>query len=164
MNVQSARALHHAVCAGRPLLERVVTVDGNAIQRPGNYVIPLGTEIRHVLETCGIDWDQNPTLIAGGPIMGRSMQAEATVNAGTGGVLALTRDEVSKPSIDPCIRCGQCQEVCPADLPSRQLIRQPNEMLLECIECGMCQFTCPSQRPILQEIRTAKSQLREFNK
>jgi len=164
LNVQSTRALHRAVCEHRPLVDRVVTVDGNAIRRPGNYVVPLGTEIRHVLDACGVDWDQTPTLIAGGPIMGSPVEPEAIVTAGTGGILALTRDEISEPIHGPCIRCGLCQEVCPMTLSSAQLIRQPTDMLLECIECGMCQFTCPSQRPLLQEIRKAKSHLRDTNR
>jgi len=163
LNVQSARALHRAVCEHRPLVDRVVTVDGNAVQRPGNYVVPLGTEIRHVLEACGVDWDQTSTVIAGGPIMGSPVEPGAIVTAGTSGVLALTADEISAPSHDPCIRCGRCQEVCPLALPSGQMIHQPTDLLLECIECGMCQFTCPAQRPILQEIRKAKSHLRDAN-
>jgi electron transport complex protein RnfC len=141
-----------------------VTIDGNAIQRPGNYVVPLGTEVRHVLDACGVDWDQTPTVIAGGPIMGSPVEPEAIVTAGTGGILALTRDEISEPSHGPCIRCGRCQEVCPLALPSGQLIRQSNDLLLECIECGMCQYTCPAQRPILQEIRKVKSRLRDDDK
>ena len=161
INVQSARALHRAVCERRPLLDRVVTVDGNAIQRPGNYVIPLGTEIRHVLDACGVDWDEAPTVIAGGPIMGSPVEPDAVVTAGMGGVLALTRDEISQPRHDPCIRCGGCQDVCPLGLPSGQLVRRPTDALLECIECGMCQFVCPAQRPILQEVRKAKAHLRD---
>jgi electron transport complex protein RnfC len=160
LNVQSARALHRAVCERRPLVDRVVTVDGNAIQRPGNYVVSLGTEIHHVLDACGVDWDQKPTVIAGGPIMGRPVEPGAIVTAGTSGILALTTDEISTPSPNPCIRCGRCQEVCPMALPASQLIRRPTEMLLNCIECGMCQFTCPAQQPILQKIRKAKSHLR----
>lgn len=163
INVQSARALHRAVCEQRPLLDRVVTVDGNAIGRPGNYVVPLGTEIRHVLDACGVDWDQMKTLITGGPIMGTTVDPEAIVAAGTGGILALTRDEMSKPNSDPCIRCGLCQEVCPLALPSGQLVRRPNGKLLDCIECGLCQYACPARRPILQEIRKAKSRLRNTN-
>jgi electron transport complex protein RnfC len=163
LNVQSARALHRAVCEHRPLIDRVVTIDGNAIRRPGNYVVPLGTEIRHVLDSCGVDWGQTPTVIAGGPIMGSQVEPEAIVTAGTSGILALTTEEISESSHDPCIRCGRCQEVCPMALPSGQLVRKPTDLLLECIECGMCQFTCPAQRPILQEIRRAKSHLREAN-
>ena len=160
MNVQSARALHQAVCQRRPLLDRVVTVDGNAVRRPGNYVIPLGTEIRHVLDACGVEWDRAATVIAGGPIMGSPVELDAVVTAGMGGVLALTRDEISEPGHDPCIRCGGCQQVCPVGLPSGQLVRRPTDALLECIECGMCQFICPAQRPILEEVRKAKARLR----
>ncbi len=163
LNVQSAQALHRAVCEQRPLVDRIVTVDGNTIQRPGNYVVPLGTEIRHVLDICGVDWDQAQRVIAGGPIMGSPVQPETVVTAGTGGILALSGDEISEPNHNPCIRCGNCQEVCPMALPSRQLLRRPTDQLLECIECGMCQFSCPAQQPILQEIRKAKSHLRDAN-
>jgi electron transport complex protein RnfC len=161
INVQTARALHHAVCEKRPLLDRVVTVDGNAIGRPGNYEIPIGTELQHVLDVCDVAWDQEPTLIAGGPMMGRRVDRGAVVTPGTGGILALTRNELHFSQDVPCIRCGRCQEVCPLDLPSGQLLRRPTNVLLACIECGICQFACPSQRPILQQIRTAKSRLRK---
>ncbi len=161
LNVQSARALHRAVCETRPLVDRVVTVDGNAIQRPGNYVVPLGTEIGHVLNACGIDWDQDPTLVVGGLVMGSRAELDSLVTAGTGGILALTSDEISNPSPGPCIRCGSCQAVCPRDLPAGQLVRQPGNLLLECVECGVCQIACPAERPLLEDIRKAKSQLRD---
>ncbi len=159
LNVQSARSLHQAVCEQRPLVDRVVTVDGNAIRRPGNYVVPLGTEIRHVLNVCGIDWEQTPTVINGGPVMGRRVELDSTVTAGTGGILALTSDEISDPSPGPCIRCGSCQAVCPRDLPAGQLVRQPSNLLFECVECGVCQIACPAERPLLEDIRKVKSRL-----
>ena len=159
INVQTARALHRAVCECRTLTDRVVTVDGGAIAQPGSYVVPIGTEIGHVLHACGIDWNKAVKLIEGGPMMGCPTDENATVSAGTIAILALAKDEVSNTHHDPCIRCGRCQDVCAFGLPVAQLLLRPTNQLQDCIECGMCQFACPARRPMLSKIRQAKRDL-----
>ena len=159
VNVQTARALHRAVCQRRPLVDRVITVDGDAIRRPGNYVVPIGTEVGHILEVCGVDWEHTAAVIAGGPMMGRAAGPESIVTGGTGAVLALGDREISWTGSDPCIQCGQCQEVCPLALPVCWLVRRPNRTVFQCIECGICQFACPAGRALLPGLRKAKQTL-----
>ena len=157
MNVQSTRALHEAVCLGRPLIDRVITVDGGAVGRPGNYRVPIGTEIGHVLDVCEVDPSKASVILSSGPMMGSLAERETPVTGGTGGVLALTAEELTQAQPEPCIRCGQCLEVCPFDLPAAHLVERPSKAVLGCIECGACQFICPARIPLVSELRRAKA-------
>jgi electron transport complex protein RnfC len=157
MNVQSARALHEAVCLGRPLIDRVITVDGGAVGRPGNYRVPIGTEVGHVLDVCEVDSSKASAILSSGPMMGSVAERETPVVGGTGAVLALTAEELKQAQPEPCIRCGQCLEVCPFDLPAAYLIERPSKEVLGCIECGACQFICPARIPLVSELQRAKA-------
>ena len=159
INVQTARALHHAVCDREPLLARVITVDGSAVASPGNYTVPIGTEVGHVLTQCGVRLDEAAALIVGGPMMGTPAGLETPIGPGTGGVLALGREQISDLVDRPCVRCGECMDACPFGLPVGLLLEEPSEALLQCIECGVCQFACAAQRPLIDSIRSAKAGL-----
>jgi electron transport complex protein RnfC len=163
MNVQSAHALHEAVCMGRPLIDRVITVDGGAVGRPGNYRVPIGTEVGHLLDACEVDYSKAAAILCGGPMMGSAAERETPVTAGTVSVLALTAAELSQSQPQPCIRCGQCMEVCPFDLPAAYLVESPHEAVLGCIECGACQFTCPAHRPLVDGLQRAKAIVTEWD-
>lgn len=158
-NVQTARALAAAWRERRPLVDRVVTVDGGAVARPGNYVVPIGTEIGHVLAACGADLARAAALVRGGPMMGEEASLETPVLAGTVAVLALTREETAEPSDEPCIRCGDCYSACPYGLPAALLIERPTEELLRCVSCGLCEWACPSRRPLVARLALAKAEL-----
>ncbi len=161
INAQTARALHQAVCGGRPLTERVITVAGKAVERPGNYLVPLGTTVGHILKACEYDASRTKRLVAGGPMMGREVDLDSAVQAGTGGVLALGRKEAAKSAESACIRCGRCMDACPIDLPVTELIEHPaSEAVLRCIECGVCQFVCPAHLRLVARLREAKTDYR----
>jgi electron transport complex protein RnfC len=157
MNVQSVRALHDAVCLGRPLIDRVITVDGGAVGRPGNYCVPIGTEVGHLLDVCQVDLTKTAAILTGGPMMGKPAERETPVTPGTGSVLALTPAEFSQPLVQPCIRCGHCLEACPFDLPAAYLVESPHKAVLGCVECGACQFNCPAHIPLVSRLREAKA-------
>jgi electron transport complex protein RnfC len=160
-NVQTAFAVHEAVCEGRPLLDRVVTVDGDAIAKPGNYRIAIGTSVRHVLRACEADLDRASIVLAGGPMMGRRVGLDATIEPGTSAVLALDDSQHSRVESTPCIRCARCLEACPIDLPAGLLADDPDDRVADCIECGICQFVCVANRPLVDELRQAKRTIAE---
>jgi electron transport complex protein RnfC len=152
------------------LIERVITVAGPAIRRPGNYLAPLGTPLRFVLEYAGCT-DQAASVILGGPMMGAAIgMLDVPLTKGVTGVLAFSHSN-GKRHIYPCIKCGRCVEACPMGLnPSRlgMLARKERyeEMqtgfhLNDCFECGCCTYVCPSNIPLVQYFRIAKQINRE---
>lgn len=155
-NVQTVGALHRAVALRRPVVDRVITVDGGAVGRPGNYRVSIGTEVGHILAACDTDHSRIAALLCGGPMMGDPAQLDTPIVAGTIAVLALTEDEVSRPTDDPCIRCGQCLEACPYGLPAGLLVRSPSPAVLQCVECGACEFVCPSRRALVARLHDLK--------
>ncbi len=163
MNAQSVLSLHEAVCLGRPLIDRVVTIDGGAVGRPGNYRVPIGTEVGHLLDVCQVDRSKAARILTSGPMLGEVASETTPVTGGIGCVLALTSAEVAAWHPQPCIRCGRCMEACPFDLPVAHLVETPHKAVLACIECGACQFSCPAHRPLVDGLQKAKAEVTEWD-
>jgi len=163
LNVQTAMAIRQAVDFEFPVTERVITVDGDAVGRPGNYVVPIGTRVGHILTVCETDMSKVEAITAGGPMMGRIIDPEAGITAGTGGVLALTAGEIDARQPQPCLRCGRCFDACPVDLPVALLLEKPNADVLRCMGCGACQYVCPASLPLVDQMRLAKSKEIEWD-
>ena len=169
-NVGTSAALADLFATGQPLIERVVTVSGPGVRRPGNLLVPLGTPLRELLDYCGGLHPQTRQVILGGPMMGIAQKdLDAPIIKGVSGVLAFTEPA---PMIeeDPCIRCGRCLEACPMFLnPSRLALLTRNEQvdelrehhILDCFECASCSFSCPSHIPLVQLIRVGKAIVRQ---
>lgn len=171
-NVATLAQIGDLLPSRRGLIERVITIAGPGVTKPGNYLTPLGTPIRFAIQQAGCN-DQTATVILGGPMMGAAVGSlDVAVTKGVSGILVLTRNEVNGTSrIYPCIHCGACVDVCPMSLnPSRMgmLARKERyeemEMdlhLMDCFECGCCAYTCPSHIPLVQYFRVAKQMNRE---
>lgn len=165
-NVATAFAVYEAVAKGLPLTERVVTVAG-AVREPANLRVPLGTPVADLIAACG-GVRTAAQLIIGGPMMGTAVASDAVpVGKTTNCVLLLDRTEM-KRQVMPCIRCGECVEVCPAQLQPQALyefarvgdwIAAQDYHLFDCIECGACAYICPSHLPLVHYYRHAKSQI-----
>ncbi len=152
------------------LIERVITVSGPAVVKPGNYLVALGTPIRWVLEQAGCT-DQAASVILGGPMMGASIASfDVPVTKGVTGILVLTNRE-SNARVFPCIHCASCVNICPMHLNPSQLgmlarKERYEEMasefhLNDCFECGCCSYVCPSHIPLVQYFRVAKQMNRK---
>lgn len=161
-NVETLVGIHYAVMEGRPLMERVVTVSGDAIQHPGNFKVLLGTNHQELVEAAGGFTAEPQKVISGGPMMGFAMATlDTPVTKTSSSLLAFSEDAVAKAKPAPCINCGRCVEVCPCRLiPSRLADygeRHDEETFaaqngLECVECGSCSYVCPAKRPLKQSI------------
>jgi electron transport complex protein RnfC len=166
-NVGTAVAACEALWLGRPVTERVVTVSGEFVERPGNLLCRIGTPLGALLAERGVRPGAR-RLISGGPMMGLAQWTpEIPVLKGTSGVLVL--DEPAPPPHTACINCGRCVEGCPAGLmPSRlsvlaergRFAEMAGRNLLDCIECGVCTYGCPAKRPIVHWIKQGKNELR----
>ena len=173
-NVTSTAEVGRLLPRGAGLQERVITVGGPGVKDKGNYRIPIGTPLRFVLETVGIE-DEIGCVFLGGPMMGQAVSTlDISITKGTTGVVALSQrdaDSVFGLKQYPCIRCGYCVEACPIFLNPAQLgllaeHQQFEKMadefhLMDCFECGCCTFVCPSHIPLVQHFRISKAAVRK---
>lgn len=168
-NVATVFAVYQAVQKNKPLFERVVTVTGKSLTRPGNLLVRIGTPVNQLIEECGGLPEDTGKVIAGGPMMGKSLlNLNVPIVKGTSGVLLMGGREATRGAVQPCIRCAKCVAVCPMGLEPYLLAtasahgdfeRVEREDVLACIECGSCMFACPSHRPILDYIRLGKAKV-----
>lgn len=165
-NVDTIVAVYKGVIQGRPLMHRIVTVTGEAIQDPRNFIVPVGTNYNELIEEAG-GFKQEPVkIISGGPMMGFALfDTNIPVTKTSSALLCLTKDEVAELEPTACINCGRCVEVCPSRIiPSRLADHAENQneeafdMMygIECIECGSCSFICPAKRRLAQSIKAMR--------
>ena len=174
-NAETASKVFRAYNSNMPLIERIVTVDGDCIKEPKNIMVPIGTSYRDLIEFCGGFVKTPKTIINGGPMMGFAQwDIDAPITKGTSAILVLS-EEMNKSYDQPheCIRCGRCVKGCPMHLmPNYMAAFSRKGMYLEaedfgvmsCVECGSCSFVCPAHVPIVQYIRVAKTALRAIKK
>lgn len=165
-NVGTAFAVYQAVMKHKPLFERYTTVTGKQVKNPGNFLVRMGTPMRELIEACGGMPEGDNKVLAGGPMMGKSVvSTDVTVCKGTNSITILTDADARRKPVQPCIRCGKCVSACPMGLEPyllatlsafKQWERLETEQVTSCISCGSCQFTCPSHRPILDNILQGK--------
>lgn len=165
-NVGTAFAVYQAVMKHKPLFERYTTVTGKQLKNPGNFLVRMGTPMRELIDLCGGMPEGDNKVLAGGPMMGKSVvSTDVTVCKGTNSITILTDADAHRKAAQPCIRCGKCVSACPMGLEPYLLAtlssfkeweRLEAEQVTSCISCGSCQFTCPSHRPILDNILQGK--------
>ncbi|WP_154963313.1 electron transport complex subunit RsxC [Klebsiella grimontii] len=169
-NVGTAYAVKRAVIDGEPLTERVVTLTGEAVSRPGNVWARLGTPVSHLLKDAGFCPSADPMVIMGGPLMGFTLPwLDVPVVKITNCLLAPSASEMGEPEEEKgCIRCSACADACPADLLPQQLYwfskgqqhdKATSHNLADCIECGACAWVCPSNIPLVQYFRQEKAEI-----
>jgi electron transport complex protein RnfC len=173
-NVGTLAALGRLLPAGQGLVERVVTVTGPGVARPGDYRVPIGTPLSFVLDYAGAPAEARQ-IVLGGPMMGHAIASlDVPVTKGVSGVLVFTGDELANHEgrkTYPCIKCGECVESCPMGLNPSTLgmlaakreydLMGEQYHLGDCFECGCCTYVCPSNIPLVQQFRIAKQILRE---
>jgi Na+-translocating ferredoxin:NAD+ oxidoreductase subunit C len=148
----------------------LVTKDGT--QRLIETVI--GTPIRDILETYGVSINEEDRIIFGGPMTGSAVYSlDQPVLPDTDGMVVIDRSDAAYASDYPCINCGECVRICPAQIQVHMLVRfleaghyedaADNYDLFSCIECGLCSFVCVSKIPIFQYIKLAKYELDRAN-
>ncbi len=168
MNVSTMAFLEEYFRTGMPLVSRSLTIDGDAIGKPCNVTVPVGTSIRSVLEYAECRFDEVSRLIGGGPMMGAGLpEFDMPITKTHNAILAFTKDKPATTTA--CIRCGRCLDVCPLNLmptSMEQAYRKRDKVRLEelhmqlCMLCGCCSYVCPANRPLVESHRLAKDFLR----
>lgn len=173
-NVGTVVAIKRAVIDDEPLIERVVTLTGDALSKPGNFWARIGTPVLHLLKLAGFTPQNQPMVIMGGPLMGFTLPSlDVPIVKISNCILAPTAAEMglSEPE-QSCIRCGLCVDACPAGLLPQQLYwfsrgeeheKARNHNLFDCIECGACAYVCPSNIPLVQYYRQEKAEIRTLD-
>lgn len=169
-NVDTAAAVYRAVCLGKPLMTRIVTVSGDAVKNPQNVRVRLGTRFQEVIDFTGGLSAEPKKLISGGPMMGvTQFSPDVPVIKGTSGILALTEKEAGTLTESACIRCGKCVTACNVGLRpyliSAAVLQGEDERALsynlsDCIECGSCAYVCPAGRHLVQHFRVGKERIK----
>ena len=171
-NAETAAAVYRAVTGGMPLIQRIVTVDGDCVKEPKNLLVPIGTTFRDLIDACGGLVKTPKLLISGGPMMGFTQwNPDEPVTKGTSAILAMS-EEANKPYLGEheCIRCGRCVAACPMHLMPNYIAAYTKQDdydsakdygAMSCVECGSCSYICPAEVPIVQYVRRAKAVLRQ---
>ena len=166
-NVSTVKAISDAIQTGMPLIERVVTVTGERIKNPGNFIIKVGTSVQEVVDYCGGITAEDVTVKMGGPMMGIPLpELGVTVIKGTNGIIAYDTDHTEAVS---CIKCGRCADVCPMELSPLYFAKFADEEnwqgmkdknVMDCIECRSCEYICSSKIPLVTKIKAGKAAVR----
>ncbi len=170
-NVATLAEIGALLPKGQGLIERVITITGDDLKKPGNYLAPIGTPLRYLLDYAGFKGAE-AELILGGPMMGMPARSlDVPITKGTGAVLVLDKRATKNDDILPCIKCTQCLQVCPINLNPSELgllaakrqydVMEEKYHLNDCFECGCCSYVCPSNIPLVQYFRIAKVLNRE---
>lgn len=165
-NVDTIYAIYNAIYNGKPLIERIVTITGDAVSTPKNFQVRIGTSFRELIDAAGGFTTEPEKVISGGPMMGFSFfNIDVPVVKGSSSLLAFIKDDVSHEESSACIRCGRCAVACPEHLLPMKLAalagqNEPDEFKklggMECVECGCCSYVCPAKRQVTQFVRSMK--------
>lgn len=174
VNVDTANSIHRAITTGMPLISRVVTVGGDAVNSCRNYRVRIGTPVKDVIEAAGGFSEEPSKILLGGPMMGTAISStDVPVIKGTGAILSFTAAALKESGSSNCMRCGKCVEACPMHLQPLLLgaygrkgdLEQMEKLnVMDCIECGVCSYLCPGRQNPLQYIRIAKLKINNKRK
>ena len=171
LNVGTCRMIHQYLTTGMPLVSKIITLDGEAVRRPGNYEVPIGAPIQTVVDLSGGFQKSAAKIIMGGPMMGVAVSdLNDPILKNNNAILLFPAEQAAIPEESACILCGRCTRSCPMGLvPTAldQAARKENAeklqdfYVMDCIECGCCTYVCPAKRFLVQNIRVGKQILRE---
>lgn len=174
LNIDTVWAIADAINKGLPLIYRIVTLSGDAVAQPKNYMVRLGTPAQAVIDAAGGFEEEPSKILLGGPMMGNAVYStEVPVLKGTGAIVALTEREIKSTEPTACVRCGKCVDACPMHLQPLMLraYSVKNDYgalkkfhILDCMECGACAYICPGRQNPVQYIRNTKPKVLEMVK
>ena len=168
-NISTVKAISDAIQKGMPLIERVATVTGEKIRKPGNFIVKIGTSVKELIDYCGGTTDEDVLIKMGGPMMGFALSdVNVPMMKGSNGIIAIDTDKTEEMS---CIKCGRCVDVCPMELSPLYFAKYADEKnwqgmkdmnVMDCVECRCCEYICSSKIPLVSKIKAGKNAIREM--
>lgn len=169
VNTSSCYAIYEAVYKNIPLIHRVMTVTGEAVNRPCNLDVPVGVSYQDVLDAAGGATEEAVKFLSGGPMMGLALSTlDVPVVKTSSSIIAFSQDDVATLQQSACIHCGRCVSVCPQHLVPQMLVKAMKAQDIEkfddlggaeCMECGCCTYVCPAKIPITQMLKLGRAQI-----
>ena len=167
-NVTSVIGIYYALKYNTPVHERRVTVTGDGIHSPSNFVVRIGTPVKTLLDACGgyKDEDKDKVIILGGPMMGASVPSDDCICTKTVTSI-IVLNEQNHGVEEPCVRCGSCALSCPVGLMPVEIMKTMQHAPVnmeklkalkpqQCIGCGLCTYSCTSKIDVKKYVETAK--------
>ena len=178
INVSTLSKMAEYLNTGMPLVERIVTVDGPAVKKPGNFIAPIGTSIRTLLELTETDLEKVGKVVIGGPMNGNAtVSVDSPIVKVSNCILAFDHKTATLAEPSACIRCGRCMEKCPVDIhvagvEAAAAIKDEEKRaaalidtgVRQCVDCGCCSYVCPAHRPLLAMNQDAKWWLKQYER
>jgi electron transport complex protein RnfC len=166
-NISTTKAISDAIQTGMPLIERVVSVTGEKIKNPGNFIVKIGTNTKDLIDYCGGVTDDDVMYKAGGPMMGFPLSdTNVPIMKGSNGIIAI---EPNISTAVECIKCGRCMDVCPMELTplyfakladAEDWMGMKEKNVMDCLECRCCEYICSSKIPLVSKIKAGKAAIR----
>ena len=166
-NISTTKAVSDAIQTGMPLIERVVSVTGEKIKNPGNFIVKIGTNTKDLIDYCGGVADDDVMYKAGGPMMGFVLSdTNVPIMKGSNGIIAIEPDNTTAVE---CIKCGRCMDVCPMELTplyfakladAEDWMGMKEKNVMDCLECRCCEYICSSKIPLVSKIKAGKAAIR----
>lgn len=162
-NASTAIAIARAFEHGEAISNKTLTISGEGIKNPHNVVVPVGMPVKEILAACGGYTSESVRLIAGGPMMGKTLVNDMfVIDRAMNAITVLPHVEDDDIA---CLRCGRCSDHCPAGLQPVRIgeavkMNDLDAMIQRgaesCIECGLCTYVCPSHINVTENVRKAK--------
>jgi len=161
INVATAAQIGKSFETGMPLIDRIVTISGEEINKHHNYLVRIGTPISVLLPELKKDLDKTIKVISGGPMMGVSQHnLDIPVTKGTSGIIVI-KNVIKEEGT--CSRCAKCIDNCPLSLMPI-LAAKKGIQAMDCMECGLCAYNCPCNINLVQRIRLQKIEIMKKGK
>lgn len=165
-NVSTMYAIYKALKYNSSISKRLITFTGSNIKKPINVLVKIGTNIKDIIDEVGIKKGRELKFVVGGPMMGEALLSENVIATKNMNCIMVLKDE-DDLEVLPCMRCGRCDQICPAKL-SPVLIKDnvdnsDNLRILDpkkCMECGLCTYICPSNIDLRSYVKKAKKEVK----
>lgn len=166
-NISTVWGIYRALKLNEPVYRRLVSITGEGVRVPANFLVRVGTPITQLISACGgyQDEDKPKDIVLGGPMMGACLPSDDCIVTKTV-TSVLVFNHVDYKEL-PCIRCGSCIASCPSGLNPIEITRTMRTMPVDkkkikelmpskCISCGLCTYSCTSRIDLRANVERAK--------